>query len=182
MKKFSSVEETRQLVELLKQKPEIDEKIKFYRGVLVATDTQIKAIETRVKRGYQTETFRFIGFPISKKILLDEYDIAKLEIEKLEAESKLFHQQQYFENWLSRSRDYEVKYAEITKDCEANYDTIFSEACAIKHLNPRLSQVMDAYDNKDNNLKTKTEYFLYLKQEVENSKQYGKKTFAQTQQ
>jgi len=176
MKKFSTIEETTQLVEMLKGKPEIDEKIKYYKGVLIATDTQIKAIDTRIERGYTTETFKFLGVPINKKIMLDEYDIAKLQIEKLDAESKLFYQQQYFENWLKRSQEFEKKTAEITAECNANYDSIVLEAVEVAKSNPRLALVMSEYDKKnpENDQRIRNEYYLFCKKEVENFKQYGK--------
>lgn len=180
MKKYTSIQETEKLVELLKQKPEIDEKISYYKGVLKSTDEQIKSIQKRIDRGYTTETFKFLGIPIFKKIMLDEYNIAKLEIEKLEAESKLFYQKQYFENWLSRSRDYDVKMSEIKADCNANFDKIMEEAVEVAKRNIRLQSVMNEYpkknpDHKDE--KVKLEYYLYVKKEVENSKQYGKPQF-----
>lgn len=178
MKKYSSIQETEKLVELLKQKPEIDEKINYYKGVLKATDQQIKSIQKRVERGYTTETFKFLGVPIVKKIMLDEYNIAKLEIEKLDAESKIFYQQQYFENWLSRSRDYETKMAEIKADCNANFDKVIEEAVEVAKSNIRLNTVMAEYPKKNPDHKderVKIEYFLYCKKEVENSKQYGKR-------
>jgi len=175
-KKFTTIQETEQLVELLKQKPEIDEKIKYFKGVLVATDTQIKAIELRIERGYTTESLSVLFIGITKKVILDEYSIAKLEIEKLDAESKLFYQQQYFENWLARSRDYEVKVTEIDKDCEDNFDKLMLEAIDVAKSNIRLQSVMNTYQEKNpNNDKViKREYYLYVKKEVENNKQHKK--------
>lgn len=180
MKKYSSINETEKLVELLKNKPEIDEKINYYKGVLKSTDEQIKSIQKRIERGYTTETFRFMGVPIVKKIMLDEYNIAKLEIEKLEAESKLFYQKQYFENWLSRSRDYEAKMAEINADCNANFDKVMEKGIEVAKRNIRLQSVMAEYPKKNPDHKdqrVKTEYYLYVKKEVENSEQYGKPSF-----
>lgn len=176
MAKFSTIEEITQLVEILKGKPEIDQKITYYKGVLKATDCQIKAIATRIERGYTTETFKFLGAPINKRIMLDEYDIAKLEIEKLDAESKLFYQQQYFENWLQRSQEFEKKTAEITSECNDNYDMLIVEAIEVAKTNPRLALVMSEYDKKnpDNDQRIKNEYYLFCKKEVENFKQYGK--------
>ena len=179
-KKFTPLEEVRQTIETLKDKPEIDNKVKFYKGVLIATDAKVKAIGERIERGYTTETFKFLGVPINKKIMLDTYDVAKLEIEKLDAESQLYYQQQYFENWLKRSREYDIKFGELTKECEQFFDTMHTEASALREHQPRLNQVMAEYKNPNNDNKLKVEYYLYLKQEVENHKQFGKKRFAPT--
>jgi len=177
-KKYTSIQETEKLVELLKQKPEIDEKINYYKGVLRATDVQVKSIQKRIDRGYTTETFKLLGIPVVKKVVLDEYSIAKLEIEKLDAESKIFYQQQYFENWLSRSRDYEAKIAEIKVDMNANFDKIMEEAAEVAKSNIRLNTTMAEYPKKNPDHKderVKIQYFLYMKKEVENNKQYGKR-------
>lgn len=174
MRKFTSIQETEQLVELLKQKPEIDEKINYYKGVLKSVDAQIKSIKKRIERGYTKEIFKMFFLPVTKRVMLDEYDIAKLEIEGLEAENKLFYQKQYFENWLSRSRDYDVKYAEIKADCEANYDSVILAGVEVAKSNIRLQSVMSKYaeSNPTDDQKIKIEYFLYVKKEVENNKQH----------
>ncbi len=170
MKKYTPYEETVQMVELLKQKPEIDQKIKYYKEVIKATDNLINSIDERVSKGFTVESFRFIGVNVNKRVLLDSYDAAKLVIEKQEAENKLYTQKNYFESWLKRSAEYDKKYSEIIADCDANFDAIMAEAEIISQQNIRLANVMKAYSNPDNNQKLKTEYYLYCKQEVQNRK------------
>ena len=175
-KKYSTVEEIAQLIEILKGKPEIDEKVNYYKGVLKSVDAKIKGIDERLERKYTTETLKIFGVTVNKKIMLDEYDIAKLEIEKLDAESELFYKQQYFENWLKRSQEFEKKTAEITEECNTNYDALILEATEVAKSNIRLANVMGEYakKNPDNDQRIKNEYYLYCKKEVENFNQFGK--------
>ncbi len=157
MKKFATVDEVNQLVNLLKQKPEMDAKIAYYKTVIGATAKLINSIDEKLENTSNT------------------YDSAKLELEKCEAESTLYYNQQYFENWLSIQRDYDAKYAEITKDCESNYDTLMKEAEVVKRSNLRLANMYDSYMASGNtDAKIKTEFFLYVKQEIENYKKHNK--------
>jgi hypothetical protein len=177
MRKFTSLDEINQTVSLLKQKPEIDQKISYYTTVLRSTSHLIDSISDRINKGYTREVFKLLGIGVVKRCMLDAYDIAKLEIEKIEAEARLFAQQNYFEMWLSRSRDYEVKFDEITRECNLNYDLIVNEASQITE-NIRLQNTMAKFSNPDNDQRIKNEYYLYLKQEVENASQYGRRKSA----
>lgn len=178
MRNFTTVQETEQLVELLKQKPEIDGKIKYYKGVLLSIDKKIQSIDKRIKKGYKRETYKIFFIPILKNVVLDSYDIASLEYEKLNLEAELFYKQQLFESWLKRSKDYENKVAEITADCNQNYEKVYEEAVELAKKNPRLAQVMGGQDKDIKDQKLKNEFYLYIKKEVENSKQYAEKKFS----
>jgi hypothetical protein len=177
MRKFTSIDETNQTISILQQKPEIDQKISYYKSVLKSTAELIESIGDRIKLGYTIEKYRILGISIVKRVILDTYDIATLEIEKLESEAKLFAQKNYFEMWLSRSRDYEVKFDEITRECNLNYDKMFEEAYSIKE-NIRLQTTMAKFSNPDNDQRIKNEFYLFLKQEVENAAQYGRRKSA----
>lgn len=158
MKKFTTLDEVNQTVELLKQKPEIDAKVKYYKDVIISSNELVEAIEERLSSGKE-----------------DKYTSAKLKLEKIEAENQLYYNQQYFENWLSRTRDYDAKWSEVTKDCEANYDTVMSEAEVVKKSNFRLANMVDSYIKSGNtDSKIRTEFFLYVKQEIENYKKHRK--------
>jgi hypothetical protein len=160
MKKFTTLDEVNQTVELLKQKPDIDAKVKYYKEVILASSELVESIEEKLSSGKE-----------------DKYSSAKLKLEKIEAENQLYYNQQYFENWLSRTRDYDAKWSEVTKDCEANYDTIMAEAEVVKKSNLRLANMVDSYVKSGNtDSKIKTEFFLYVKQEIENYKKHRKVT------
>lgn len=174
MKKFTPQEESKEISKLFQQKPEIDQKVAYYKGVIYSTNNLINSIDELIKRGYKLEKGSWL-FPFSKKIMLDVYDVSKLEIEKLEAGYKLEAQKNYFEMALERSAEYDKKFAILSAECEARFDEIMHFAKQVASYNIRLASVIDKYDNKDNNQKLRVEYYLYLKQEVENSQQFSKR-------
>lgn len=171
--KHTSVEETIQTAKLLEQKAEIDAKIKYFKGVLKATGSLINAIDNRIKRYSDSIS----DSTPEKCSMFDEYDIAKLELEKLEVESKLYFQTNYYQDWLQRKKEYDVKYAEVLKDCELNYDSILKGCMEIRKTNPILNDTMNRYEasEKKDDIKIKSEYYLYLKQNVQNHVKFSKK-------
>lgn len=173
-KKFMTPEEREEIVKILEQKPEIDSRVTFYKESLLAIDKIMEAIDERIERGYTTETFRLLGFPVTKKIHLDSYDIGKLSLEKKSAEASLFEKKRYFEMWMDRRKEYDAKFAELKADCDRRFDEIYSQAQEVMKTNPRLSDVMNSYKNENNDIKIKVEFFLYIKQEVENAIRLGK--------
>ncbi len=170
-KNFTPVEETLKLAELLGEKPEIDRKITYFKSILFAIDKKIKSIDTILEN----------------KDYKNDYEASNLEIEKIDAEADLFYKQQYFESWLKRSAEFEKKYEAVTVDCKNNFDAILTAANHLKSQgkNFRLVESMNKYDKEllDNKEKyennpseaqrLQNEYYLYLKQEVQNSAQYG---------
>ena len=151
MKKFKTVEEVHQMTALLEAKPEIDNKVQYYKSVIEASANLIEEINNK----FLTEK--------------DTYVIAKLKLEKIEAETTLHYNKQYFENWLDRTRDYDVKYAEIVRDCNENYDSIISQGNVIKENNPMLQMIMGEHSKLENvEDKIRVEYYLLVKQSVEN--------------
>jgi hypothetical protein len=174
MKKFTSIEETTETVKILEQKPEIDTKINYYKETLLGLDGVMKAIDSRIERGYTTESFRFLGISVNKRINLDDYDKAKLILEKKRAELDLFEKKRYFEHWMTRRSEYDKKFEEMKKDCDANYDSVFKLAQEVRTYNLRLNDILNAYVNEKDDAKIKVEFYLYIKQEVENAIKNGK--------
>lgn len=174
MKKFTPIEETKETSLLLEQKPEIDNKTSFYKESLLALDGVMKAIDKRIETGYTIEKFKFLGIAIVKRVILDDYDKSKLILEKKRAELDLFEKKRYFEHWMERSVAYDKKFAQLKMECEANFDNIINYAEQARNYNIRLNDVMNAYKNDNDDIKIKVEYYLYLKQEVENAIKFGR--------
>lgn len=169
MRKLTPLEDVQSTINILKQKPEIDEKVKYYKSVLTVYSKIINSLDEKIKSGGKTEVMYFMGvLPIVKKNKLDNHEIAKLELELVQTEAQLQSQKNYFEMWLQRSKEYETKFDEVTRDCNNNWDSIMKYAEEVRKTNFRLAQVMDNYSNPDNNEKTKVEYYLYVKRECEN--------------
>lgn len=178
MKKHTLLQDTLHTIEILKDKPNIDQKVSYYKSIVKLTDKLIHSITDKIKSGGYHESIRLFGFiPVVKKIKYTPYEITKLEIERVETEAQLDAQKNYFEMWLTRSAEYEKKFDEVSRDCNNNWDSIMIMAEEVKKTNFRLSQVMEKYSNPDNDVKMKVEYYLYVKKEVENNLESKQKKF-----
>lgn len=174
MKKLTTQEQVEENIKILEQKPEIDTKIAYYKETMLGIDSVMDAIDKRIKRGYIKESFRILFLPVNKRVYLDDYDKARLLLEKKRAGLDLFEKKRYFEMWLERKKQYEEKFAEIEKECNLNYDRVYEMAKEVCKYNMRLKSVFDAYKNENNDIKIKVEFYLYIKQEVENAIKHGR--------
>lgn len=174
-KSQKTLADAKELSTMLEQKPEIDSKVQFYKGVLKAEDGIVKSIDARIEKGYTEEKLNFLGFTISKKIFLDSYDIAKLELEKIKSQNQIEQQKKVFETWLMRTKQYEEKYDAITKDCEANYDSIFEKFKEVAKDNAMLKTQLERYEKEEKTQRLKNEFYLFAKHEVEKSEESARK-------
>ena len=92
----STSEESKRLYTLLSSKPQIDQKTEYYKGILLSKDKLHNAISKRIKLGYTKATYKILGIiPVTKQVLLDEADIARLEIELFAIEDDVYNKKQY---------------------------------------------------------------------------------------
>jgi hypothetical protein len=148
----------------LKQKPDIDAKVGYYKGMLETTAKLVNAIDKKIEL---LET--------SNNGEQNNYEIAKFEIEKLDAQTKLVSQKQFFEMWLKRSHEYSIKFEVITQECNRDFDTILAEAKALATEGSYLEKYIQHYfDNIEKAIEGKTdlekqtvknEFFLFMKLE-----------------
>lgn len=163
MQKFKTLDEIGQLVRLLQSEPEIKNKVYHFESVIKSSDKLVKAID------YKLEDF-------SKKTLNNDekYLEAKLELEKIDAEQKVFNSTQYYSIWSHRAVDFDVRYKEIVADCEANYDTIIAEGEVVCKSNPILSMLMTKHGELENvDSRLRVEFYLMVRQAVENHKKHN---------
>ncbi len=157
------------------QKPEISAKVEYYKGILMITARLITAIDVKINK----------LSAINAQIDLEcngenDYDICKLEIEKLDAQSKLVSQKQFFEMWLNRSKDFTLKFEVITQECNRDFDMILSEVKELATAGSYLEKYIDHYFTatlKQGEEKTelerqsvKNEFFLFIKLERDKAK------------
>jgi vacuolar-type H+-ATPase subunit I/STV1 len=155
MQKFKTLDEINQLVRLLQSEPEIKNKVNHYESVIKSSDKLVKAIEERLAN------------------TTDNYEAAKLELEKIDAEQKVFNSTQYYQIWSHRAVDFDIRYKEVVADCDANYDTIIAEGEVVRKKNPILDMIMGKHselENVDNRLRV--EFYLAVRQAVENHKKH----------
>ncbi|MBK7362930.1 MAG: hypothetical protein IPJ01_11600 [Micavibrio sp.] len=144
-----SVQNAQALSLNLSQKDEIDQKTDYYKSLIKTYSDLVESIDKKV----ETET--------------DEYTKNKLIIEKVETENKIFSMKGFFEMWLERSRDYDSKFAMITKECNDKFDETFEKFKEISKLNILLSSWLQKYESEpDKNQRIKNEFYALIKFEV----------------
>jgi len=168
MKKIESTkEESIALSALLESKPQIDQKMKYYKGVLEANNSLYNTIQERIETGGTIKKSYILGFiPVKTKYILDSLDIARLEIELHEIEDKAFNLGQYYKGWINRNNEYNKKVDEITRECNANFDSVLKEAKTITHF--RVQNTISEYKNENNDQDMKNGFYLTIKQEINN--------------
>lgn len=167
-------EETMKLAEILKSKDQVEQKLKYYKELLLNSQKIHESIQKRIKVGKIKSTAMVFGIiPVLKSTVLDNLDIARLEKELIEIEDVVFNQQQYYEAWMSRKRDNDLKVDEVTRECNQNFNEVLERAKKITS-NPRLTNELANYKNDKNDQRIKTEFYLYLKQEINNFEVHSK--------
>lgn len=155
MQKFKTLDEINQLVKLLQSDPVIKNKVNLYESIIKSSEKLAKSIEDKLKN------------------TSDDYDAAKLELEKIDAEQKAFNATQYYQIWSHRAVDFDIRYKEIVADCEANYDTIIAEGEVVRKKNPILDMIMGKHSELENvDSKLRVEFYLAVRQAVENHKKH----------
>ena len=133
----------------LSQKDEIDQKVDYYKSLIT--------------------TYSNLGTAIENKILVeaDEYTKNKLIIEKLETENRIFSMKGFFEMWLERSRDYDSKFAMITKEVNEKFDETYVKFKEIAQNHIILKSFVDKYEAEpDKSQRIKNEFYALIKFEV----------------
>jgi len=167
-------QESLKAANLLKSKPEVDRKIKYYEGILESTEEMLYAVSDTIDNEYKKFTIIIFGVSITLfKKKLSDYELSRLRIEEIKLRSKLYMNQQYFDMWDERRQEYEIKFDEYMRECNDNFDRVIKEAKKVSERNLRLKGAMQNYKNENDDERLKVDYYLYLKQEVANSKRYG---------
>lgn len=163
-------EELIRLIQVLKQKPEIDQKIEYYKGVIRSTGNLINSIIDKVEKGYITKTYKVLFLKIVSKQPIDDYAKAKLEIERFDSETTLFMQQKYYETWLKRSSDYEKEFEKVSKECNEHFENIFIQAKELAKKQVRLASTIQKWEADENkkDQENKNLFYLTIKSEVIN--------------
>ena len=149
---------------ILSQKPEISSKVEYYKGMLSTTGKLVSSIDKKIEKLNENNTNGE-----------NDYEVAKFEIEKLDAQTKLIAQKQFFEMWLKRSKEYTLKFEAITQECNRDFDMILNEVKALATEGSYLEQYIGHYfanTLKYNECKSeldkqtvKNEFFLFIKLE-----------------
>jgi hypothetical protein len=163
MQKFKTLDEIGQLVRLLQSEPEIKNKVDHYESIIKSSDKLVKSISNKLE-----------SFSKRTDLDLDECILeARLELEKIDAEQKVFNSTQYYQIWSHRAVDFDIRYKEVVADCEANYDNIIAEGEVVRKTNHVVNMLMGEHDKLENvSDKLRVEYYLMVRQAVENHKKH----------
>ncbi len=164
------------ILAMLKDEPEINHKVDYYKGLLKSQALLIEALDEKINKSHEVVKHKIFGFiPIISSRRVSDYEKQKFLLEKIEAENQLRYWKQYFENWLQRKNEFEQYYDKLTAECNQNFDQLYAGAKEVAKTNIRLSSSISKYEKSadKNDQQLKNEFYLYIKQEVRNSMELG---------
>jgi len=167
-----------QIANTLKDKEEILFKAQYYEDILMALDELLGSIDKRIKKGGTIESYRLLYFiPVKKKVKLDDLQRAELVIKQKDTMFEIFRKKVYFEQWSKRKTEYEGYMNEIIPEMNKHYEWIYEEAVFCSQHNAKLSAILATYDNPDDTVELKMEFYLFLKQNVQKFFDFKKRKF-----
>ena len=145
--------------------PETKEKVSFYKEIIEAEQELIEAYTKR-----QSSPFVFASTKAKEKA-----EIIKLRNANLQ-------KQKVYESYLRRKTEYEKWLDEMALEVAEKFDEVMTEAKEIPYaVNPRLQDGIKKFESlmDVNTLQDKVEFYLFLKNEILNYKNFSKKRNAQ---
>ncbi len=94
---------------------------------------------------------------------------ARLSIEMLDVENRLYYRKKTYEHYCKRVQDNEVWFRTAVEECEINFDNMINASKKVSETNPRLAGAISGYTNPDNDQQMKVEFYYLMKQEVLNA-------------
>lgn len=152
------VEKAREVGKFL---PETKEKVSFYKEIIDAEQALIES--------YKKRQNSFLVLPSKKAI-------ERVEIVKLE--NSILQKQKVYDNYLRRKNDYEKWLDEMSLEVYEKFDEVMEEAKTIPYgVNPRLQDGIKKFESlmETNTLQDKVEFYLFLRNEINNFKKKGKR-------
>mgnify|MGYP001588207237 CR=1 FL=1 len=152
-------EKVKLAVEAGKLLPETIDKVEHYKATLRAEAGLLNTLTARQNK-------KFLKMFRQTTLVREQLEIVSLR-------NEILHKQKIYENYLGRKKKYEHFLDEMSLELQSNFETVLSEAREIKN-NPRLLSSFASYDetakNRKHTLQERVEFYLYLKNEIENDK------------
>lgn len=140
--------------------PETIEKTEHYKDVLKAEAGLMNKLISRQEKWWVSSV---------KKL--------KEQIEILNLKNSLTNKQKIYESYLARKKKHEGWLDEMAREVSENFSTTLSDAKAIT-TNVRLMNSIQSYEDQEatrpHGTQAKVEFYLYLQQEIENSRKHSK--------
>ncbi len=121
MANFKKLDELAQMGKLFEDQPEVDKNVRQYKEVLRNTVEKQKALDGLVKEIDDSVTNDMTLTP-SKKYEREKYVTERLEL-NLSFQTKV----NYLNAWLRDQVNFNAKFAELTIDCNENFDEVFKK-------------------------------------------------------
>ena len=96
-----------------------------------------------------------------------QLELARLLVARIETSYKLYNKDKVYQEYVKRLAEYKPEYERLIIECEECYDDIYKQAEMIVKFYPSLLYGMMQYKNPENDMKYKTEYYLFLKHHVD---------------
>ena len=151
------MDDNRQMaIEVGKMLPETIEKVDHYKTTLKAESNLLEELNSRQSKWYVS---------VIKK--------AREGVEITKVKNSLISKQKVFESYLARKVKYEKWLEEMAQEVQPNFKKVMDEAKTITS-NVRLVDSIKKYEEQEMTppLRAKVEFYLYLQQEIHNSKKH----------
>lgn len=143
-------------LEMGKFLPEVKYKVDYYKGIMKAESNLIEELGKAV----ESDSY-------------SDLEKARFSIEIIEKKNALSSKTKVFESYLERKRIYESFLDEKSREVAENFDSLISEAKENIGYNVRFLQAVSQFESQEEHtIQEKVEFYLYVKQELENNKKH----------
>ena len=141
--------------------PETKEKVSFYKETIEAEQKLIKVYEGRKSNPFVSATNK-----------------AKERVEIVRLKNSIAQKEKLYISYMGRKNEYENWLDEMAIEVSENFDNTIEEARLIPYaVNPRLQDGINKFESlmETNTLQDKVEFYLFVKNEIDNHKKFGKR-------
>jgi hypothetical protein len=141
--------------------PETKEKVLFYKEIIESEKELIDAFEKR-----------------KNSLFVSKITKAKERAEVIRLKNAILQKQKVFESYVKRKNEYEKWLDEMALEVNTKFDEVMEEAKQIPYTsNPRLQDGIKKFEELEetNTLQERVEFYLFLKNEVNNYKKFSKR-------
>jgi hypothetical protein len=141
--------------------PETKEKVLFYKEIIESEKELIDAFEKR-----------------KNSLFVSKITKAKERAEVIRLKNSILQKQKVFESYVKRKNEYEKWLDEMALEVNTKFDEVMEEAKQIPYTsNPRLQDGIKKFEELEetNTLQERVEFYLFLKNEVNNYKKFSKR-------
>lgn len=143
-------------LEMGKFLPEVKYKVDYYKSVMKAESNIIDELSKALDSNSYTDLEK-----------------SRFSLEIIEKQNSLMAKTKVFENYLERKKMYESFLDEKSREVAENFESVISEAKENIGYNVRFLQAVAQFESKESHsMQEKVEFYLYVKQELENNKKH----------